>query len=68
MTDTLVFSDISERNKGGQHVGLTQSTIKCLHEPTGIYAVCGSERSQHRNKRIAQAMVEYGLAEMGWKV
>lgn len=54
------------RPKGGQHVGIATS-VKVTHEPTGLFAVCGYERSQHRNKRIAQAMVEYGLAELGWE-
>lgn len=60
-------SDISPRHQGGQHVALTIYHIKVLHKPTGIYAVCMSERSQHKNRAIAMAMVQYGLAEMGWK-
>jgi|GEM_PF-4811435 len=27
---------------------------------------CRNEKSQHRCRNIALAMVEYGLAEMGW--
>lgn len=51
---------------GGQHVGVS-SGVKITHEETGIFAVVNTERSQHRNRKIAQAMVEYGLAEMNWK-
>jgi protein subunit release factor A len=54
--------------RGGQHVGVTVYPIKVTHLPTGIFAVCGSERSQHKNRSIAMAMVQYGLAEMGWKL
>lgn len=52
---------------GGQQVGMPNYHVKVEHIPTGIYAVCMSERSQHRNRTIARAMVEYGLAEMGWR-
>lgn len=30
-----------------------RNTIRVLHIPTGIVAVCGSEHSQHRNKAKA---------------
>lgn len=59
--------DIAQRGAGGQQVGLTRSVIKVTHIPTGLYAVCGSERSQHKNRTIARAMVEYGLAELGFR-
>lgn len=51
---------------GGQHVGVPRSHVKVQHVPTGIYAVCSSERSQHKNRSVAMAMVQYGLAELGW--
>ena len=53
---------------GGQQVGTPNYHVKVLHIPTGIYAVCMAERSQHRNRKIALAMLEYGLAELGWKL
>ena len=53
--------------RGGQQAGTPNYHVKVTHTPTGIYAVCMSERSQHRNRNIAMRMVEYGLAEMGWK-
>lgn len=62
----LEVTDITPVIKGGQHVGVPIRHIKVLHKPTGIYAVVASERSAHKNRRIATAMVEYGLAEMGW--
>jgi protein subunit release factor A len=52
--------------RGGQNCGPTINPIRVTHLPTGIYAVCDAGYSQHRNKRIALAMVEYGLAEMGY--
>lgn len=54
--------------KGGQHVGIIPSRVQVTHKPTGIIASCGTERSQIKNRNIAMAMIEYGLAEMGYKV
>lgn len=52
---------------GGQQVGTRPVDVRVTHLPTGIYAVCGYERSQHKNRTVAMRMVEYGLTEMGWK-
>lgn len=54
--------------KGGQQVGVRPVQVKMLHRPTGIYAVCGDERSQHKNRTVALRMVEYGLAELRYSV
>lgn len=72
MTDTRTSDDFSVEavNRmlpGGQQVGTTYCGVKVTHLPTGIYAVCDYERSQHKNRTIAMRMVEYGLAEIGWK-
>lgn len=48
----------------GMVVGMPRQFIKVLHKPTEIFAVCGYEKSQHKNKAIAMRMVEYGLAEL----
>jgi peptide chain release factor 2 len=57
---------INPNPPGGQHVGMTIHHIKVTHVPTGIYAVCMSERSQYRNRALAKRMVEAGLELMGW--
>lgn len=49
---------------GGQHVGVSPSGVWATHVPTGLKAFCNCERSQLRNRNIAVAMLEYGLAEM----
>ena len=53
--------------KGGQSVGVIQRDIIVTHIPTGLKARCGVERSQTKNRDIALAMLEYGLAEIGWE-
>jgi len=47
--------------------GTRLGPIKLTHIPTGLQAVCGKERSQHKNIIIARAMIEWGLIELGYK-
>ena len=52
-------------NYGGQHVGSPNNPIKVTHTPSGLVAICGSQRSQHRNRIIALDMIEYGIVSSG---
>ena len=59
--DDLKIDTMRSSGAGGQHVNKTESAIRITHLPSGIVVAVQEDRSQHRNKAKAFALLRAKL-------
>ena len=48
---------------GGMSTGTLQAAVRITHIPTGLTVDCSTERSQHKNKKIALELLRKKVEE-----
>lgn len=65
--DLKVELDDPRMGLGGQHCGGAYNGIRVEHLPTGLVAICRTERSQHMNRQICLDMILSALTHPNFR-
>lgn len=50
----ITYETCRSGGKGGQNVNKVETTVRAIHNPTGLSVKCSDERSQSQNKALAK--------------
>lgn len=54
----ITFQTMRSSGPGGQNVNKTETAVRAIHKPTGLFASCNTSRSQLQNKQLAIARLK----------
>jgi len=62
--EDVEMSFMRSSGPGGQNVNKVSTCVRLLHKPTGITVKCQQEKSQHKNRKLAEKMLRARLYEI----